>query len=235
MKKFLTILTLAALTSISAADQAADRVLSQVRHMTTLQKNDLKGTLRKKGKRTPIALFLRGQNIQFQFYKDKKWEKFHMRLKDKEFDLFEIKNGKSFKFSNQKISQPIMETDLTYEDLAFRFLYWPNAKIEGTETIKTQKCHKIRIENPSKSGKYGIVYVWVHQKHGALMQVTGYDRKGKILKRFHVTALMSVGKTQTLKKMNVEQYNPATGKVSGITFMEFSKPTPVKAKPKGLR
>jgi len=214
------------------ADAQADRILEGVRLSATLQQSDLTGKLRKKGDRVPIGLFLRGENIQFQFNQNKKWHKFHMRLKKNDFDLFEIVNGKTIKFPDSKLNQPIMNTDLTYEDLAFRFLYWPNAKIEGEEKIKTQMCHKIRLVNPGKGGSYNIVYIWVHQKYNALMQVAGYNKKGQLMKRFHVTNLMKVGNVQTLEKMNVETYKLGTTKGSGITYMEFEKPKAVK---KGLR
>lgn len=220
------------ISTVSAkADPKADQIVQRVRLHTTLQNSDLNGTLRKSGKRTPIGLFLRGDNIQFQFQKDKAWKVFHMQLKEKKFNLFNIVNGKNVPFPADKLGQPIMNTDLTYEDLAFRFLYWPNAKIVGEETIKLQKCYKIRLENPGKGGRYGIVYLWVHKKYNALMQVQGYNKSGKLLKKFHVTELMKVKNGQTLKKMNVESYNPASGKVSGITYLEFKEPKPVR---KGL-
>ncbi|WP_435893420.1 outer membrane lipoprotein-sorting protein [Oceaniferula spumae] len=220
------------LTPSARADEAADRILEGVRLSATLQQSNLTGHLRKNGARSQIALFLRGENIQFQYFDGKQWQKFHMRLKKDQFDLFELKNGKTLKFPDSKLSQAVMGTDLTYEDLAFRFLYWPNAKIEGEETIKTQKCHKIRLVNPGRGGSYGIVYIWVHQKYGALMQVAGYNRAGQLLKRFHVTNTMKVGDVQTLEKMNVETYKLGTEKVIGITYMEFDKPKAVK---KGLR
>ncbi len=56
------------------------------------------------------------------------------------------------------------------------------------------------------------------------MSVAGYDAKGRLLKRFHVTELMTVGKLKTLKKMNVETYKPGTNKVTGISYLEFKKP-----------
>ena len=239
MKKssFLPFLAICLIVSFSGtptakADAKAEKIVNGVRLASTLQHNDLKGTLRKRGKRIPIGLFLRGKNIQFQYQQNKKWTVFHMRLKKNNFDLFEIVKGKNVKLPAKKLGQPIMGTDLTYEDLAFRFLYWPNAKIVGEETIKLQKCHKIRLVNPGRGGRYNIVYIWVHQKYNALMQVAGYDKRGRILKRFHVTELMKVPNGQTLKKMNVESYNSASGKVSGITYLEFKKPKPVH---KGLR
>ena len=232
---FATFLAVATFTmaSAQAANQPdANKIVHGVRLASTLQHNDLNGTLRKNGKRTPIGLFLRGENIQFQYKTGKKWTVFHMRLKEESFELFEIANGKNIKLPSGKLGQPILNTDLTYEDLAFRFLYWPHPKIVGEETIKLQPCYKIRLVNPGKSGRYTIVYIWVHKKYNALMQVAGYDKSGKILKRFHVTELMKVANGQTLKKMNIESYNPKTEKVTGITYLEFQKPKPVK---KGLR
>ncbi|NWK54493.1 outer membrane lipoprotein-sorting protein [Verrucomicrobiaceae bacterium N1E253] len=216
---------------IKAAIQA-ERIVKGVRLASTLQNNDLNGHLRKKGKRTPIGLFLRGENIQFQYQENKVWQVYHMRLKQNQFDLFQIRNGKNVAFPKEKLGQPIMNSDLTYEDLAFRFLYWPNPKIVGQQKIKLQPCHKIRLENPGSGGRYDIVYIWVHQKYNALMQVVGYDKKGKILKKFHVTDLMDVdgGKGKTLKKMNVETYNPTTGKVTGISYLEFKEPKPAARK-----
>jgi hypothetical protein len=56
------------------------------------------------------------------------------------------------------------------------------------------------------------------------MQVTGYNRDGKLLKRFHITDIMEVNKVQTIKKMNIETYKPGSKKVIGITYLEFTKP-----------
>jgi len=220
------------ISSTLQAEAVAEKIVNGVRLASTLQQNDLNGNLRKNGKRTPIGLFLRGKNIQFQYQKNKQWTVFHMRLNQNDFDLFEIIDGKNVALPAKKLGSPIINTDLTYEDLAFRFLYWPNPKIVGEDVIKLQKCHKIRMVNPGKGGRYDIVYIWVHKKYNALMQVAGYDKNGKLLKRFHVTELMKVANGQTLKKMNVETYNPATGKATGITYLEFKKPEPAR---KGLR
>jgi hypothetical protein len=64
------------------------------------------------------------------------------------------------------------------------------------------------------------------------MQMAGYDAQGRLLKRFHVTDLMTVDKIQTLKKMNVETYQTGTNKVTGVTYLEFKKPS--KAVRRGL-
>ena len=219
--------TVSLFSSSVKADEAADRVLRGARYASTLQHQDLHGTMKKNGKKTPISLFLRGENIQF-LYKTKKGDKrFHMRLKKDQFDLLDIVNGKTTKFSNKKIAEKINGTDLSYEDLSMRFLYWNNSKLEGEEKISGQKCHKVRLVNPDKTGDYRLVYVWVHKKYGSLMRVVGYNNAGKPLKKFQVTDVMKVGKEYTLKTMRVETVNPKTGKSSGVTYLEFQKPKKV--------
>ncbi|NNC88921.1 MAG: outer membrane lipoprotein-sorting protein [Akkermansiaceae bacterium] len=220
---------------VGAGAQTADEILSTARYVTTLQQQDLEGRIRKDGRTVPVGLFLRGENIQFQYFDagKKAWDVFHMRLNENHYDLFEIRNGKTLRFPEKKLGQPIMGSDLSYEDLAFRFLYWPSGKIEGSEKIKGQDCWKIRLQNPGRGGDYALVYVWVHKKAGALMQVVGYNNQGRALKRFQVTDLMKIGDAYTVRRMRVDRIEPVANKVVGLTYLEFEKPKA--AGPGGLR
>jgi hypothetical protein len=204
------------------ADEAAEQVLRGARYSASLQNQDLKGHMNKDGKKTPVSLFLRGQDIQFQYKVGAEDKRFHLRLKENEFDLLELVAGETKKFNNQKLAEKINETDLSFEDLSMRFLYWKDSKIEGGEKINGQMCHRIRLVNPDKSGNYRIVNVWIHQKFGALMRVVGYNDSGSPLKQFQVTDLMKVGKEYTLKRMRVDSLE--NSKVSGTTYLEFDKP-----------
>jgi len=96
----------------------------------------LTGNLKGSGKNIPVSLFLKGKNIQFQFSTAKDaWEIFHLRMDDDALNLFQIANGKTVNFPAAKLVEPIAGTDVTYEDLSMRFLYWPNPKPEGEESI----------------------------------------------------------------------------------------------------
>ncbi|WP_159434957.1 MULTISPECIES: outer membrane lipoprotein-sorting protein [Rubritalea] len=218
-----------AMTSVVKADEAAERILATARYVSTLQHQDLHGHMTKDGKKMPVSLFLRGDDIQFHYKIKGQPNRFHMRLKDDMFDLFEIKNGKTLKFNDNKMAETINGTDLTYEDLSMRFLYWKDAKVEGQERVNGQPCYKLRLINPNKNvGDYQIVYVWVHSKQGALMKVVGYNAAGKPLKQFQVTDIMRVGNEYTLRRMRVESIDAASNKFTGVTYLEFDKPTKVR-------
>ena len=229
----------ASFVPVRAADAPnAQQILEGARMSATLTKLDegLSGNLRKGGSTVPVTLFLKGKDIQFQFSENKgPWRIFHMRLGDASFNLFEIIGGKTVDFPADKIIQPIAGTDLTYEDLAMRFFYWPNPKLEGTEEVNGEHCYKLRIDKPKgAAGRYDVVYVWVHTKYGAFMRIRGHNKTGGLLKEFQVQDVMAVAdNVWTLRKMQVATCDPSNGRRVSLTDVTFDSPK--KAGPKGVR
>lgn len=206
----------------------AEDLLQQVRHSAVLQKFDMTGDIKKNGKKFPIHLFLRGKDIQFLIDEGKSQDGFHIRMENHGFEMREIVERKARLMPKSRLDDAIKGTDVTYEDLAMRFLYWKQSQIVGTEKVRLQECYKVRLINPDKgSGQYKIVYVWIHKKYGALMQVVGYNQEGKPLKRFAVTKLQRAGESQTLKKLQIDSIDPKNNKVTGQTYIVFDRPIPV--------
>ena len=233
-------LTALLLSAAAAPAQQPDAraILEGARMSATLTHLDegLRGDLRHGREKTPVVLFLKGENIQFQFSENNgPWQGFHMRIGDEAFNLYEIKDGKTHAFSAAKMVEPVAGTDLTYEDLAMRFFYWPDPKLEGREDVAGQECYKIRIDKPAgKPGRYEAVYVWVHTKFGAFMRIRGHDKEGGLIKEFQVEDVMQVAKdVWTLRKMQVATHDPENGRRVSITEVTFD--TPNKPKPRGLR
>lgn len=238
--KFLATAILAASAAVAPLNAQApdpDRILEGARLSATLveMKEGIQGNLIQGRKKVPITIYLRGKDIQFQFYEGNTWRKFHMRLADDKYDLFEIVGGQTRNFPREKLIEPIAGTDLTYEDLALRFFYWPNPKLEGTENVAGQSCYKLRLNKPKGSaGRYEGVYVWVHTKYGAFMRIRGHDTNGTLVKEFQVEDVMKVGDdVWVLEKMQVSTHDPRNGRRISITDVTFNKPS--KDALKGLR
>jgi hypothetical protein len=228
------------LTGLTATAQQPDAktILEGARMAATLTQLDdgLSGTLRQGKQKTPVTLFLKGKDIQFQFSENASpWRIFHMRIGDANFNLFEMIDGKTLRFPAEKLVAPIAGTDLTYEDLALRFFYWPNPQLEGQEEVGGQPCYKLRINKPrGSSGRYEVVYVWVHTKFGAFMKIRGHDKNGGLIKEFQVEDIMQISKdVWTLRKMQVATHDPASGRRLSITDVTFDPPK--KSGPRGLR
>lgn len=237
-KSILLAASIVAVQPVSAQQPDAKTIMEGARMSASLTKLDkgLAGAIRKGGAKTDLMLFLMGKDIQFQFSENKgPWKIFHLRMGDGKFNLYEIVDKKAVDFSDKKLTEPIAGTDLTYEDLALRFFYWPDPKLEGTEDVAGQSCYKIRIEKPKGvAGRYDVVYVWVHTKFGAFMRIRGHDKSGGLVKEFQVDDVMQIAKdVWTLRKMQVSSHDPATGKRTSLTDVTFD--TPNKAGPKGLR
>jgi hypothetical protein len=241
MKLLLTLLTgamLCAPSVVHAQAPDAQRILEGARLAATLTQLDegLQGHITHNRRRIPITLFLRGKDIQFQFTEPGgPLRVFHMRLSDRSYDLFEIINGKTVNFPPQKLIEPIAGSDLTYEDLALRFFYWPNPRLEGVENVGGQQCYKLRLNKPrGAAGRYEAVYVWVHTKYGAFMRIRGHDARGGLVKEFQVEKVMPIGNdVWTLEQMQVATHDPASGRRLSITSVNLNKPT--KRSLRGLR
>lgn len=239
MNSTLAVLAIALTSHVALWAQAPDAkaILEGARLAASLTKLDagLSGNLKKDGRNIPVTLFLKGKDIQFQFEEPKGPQIYHLRLNDNSFDLFEIIDGKTVRFPDAKLVSPIAGTDVTYEDLALRFFYWPSPKFEGEQNINGEACYKIRVDKPKDSaGRYAAVYIWVHKKYGAFMRIQGYDKNGGLVKEFEVQNVMQVtDKIWTLEKMQVATHDPVSGRRLSITNLVFDKPK--KAKPQGLR
>ena len=228
MKSFTTLFLTAVLSShLAAQEPDANAILEGARLAATLTQIDegLHGSLTQGSKRIPITLFLKGKDIQFQFTENGKLRIFHMRLGDEKFELFEIINGKTVNLPRNKLIEPIAGTDLTYEDLALRFFYWPKPKLEGREKVGGQECYRLLLDKPKNAvGRYQRVYVWIHTKFGAFMRIRGYDDNGGLLKEFQVEDVMQVSEqVWVLKKMQVATHDPKTERRISITDVIFKK------------
>ncbi len=211
----------------------AEEILGFVRYSQTANRLQTKGTLRQGRERHRFDLFLDGPSIQFVFAKPA--QSVRLDLGDAACRLLESREGGSEKeVPAARYGEAIRETDVTYEDLALRFLYWPRPELLGEAVVRPERITwKIRVVNPGRSGPYGQALVWVDKVSGALLQVHGFDRSGALVKRFQVISGQrmevpsSEGKEKIwmLKELRVETVDPRTGnRVGEYTYLNLDKP-----------
>lgn len=225
MKAILALTLFFAVSGLSSA-QNAELIMQSVRQVAVLQnEQDLHGSIRKGRVKTSLSMFLRGKNIQFALNGGKEY--FLLSLDQQSQQLEQLVGGKRSKFPSSKIAAPIANSDVSYEDLALSFLYWPNPKVVGEDKIKGQDCWRVHVVNPGKSGRYREVSVWVTKKQRALLKVIGYGPARKSLKLFEITDLMNIKGRFTVKTMRVASFD-ANGNTTGISYIDFKKPLEVK-------
>ena len=206
--------------SPARADPDAQMILKDARMAQTGQHRILTGHLRVQstGQIIPFTLVLDGDDIRYAF-KDKT---ILLRLGQSGSQLFEAAAGDMHKVSPARFDQPVEGTDITYEDLALKFFYWPNARIQGTDIIGFDKCWTIQLEPGGQPSAYSTMELWIAQRANYFVQGKGFDKAGKLVKQFKVVSPQRDPEGGwMLKKMRISTFAP--GQPESITYLEIDK------------
>jgi hypothetical protein len=226
-RRFLPVLALvpvwSSLRGEDPPEPTAEEVQRVVKRSYVRQDMSLNGKLRNDstGAQAPFVLSMLENTIRFRF--DNPPQIINLDLNDKGFVLREVVKGRNTPVPKSKYSEKVRGTDVTYEDISMRFLYWPNPVMLPNETLNQRTCWKLRLNNPDASGAYGVAFIWVDKGSGSIMQMEGFDRQGKLIKRYKIISGMKVGDGWMLKQLRVESFDPATQKRIGRTYLELEK------------
>lgn len=185
------------------------------------QQIDLQGQLRENEIVIPFRLTQTGPIIRYAFSNPD--QVLQLRLGENNSRLDVVTDSGAENFAASQLNQKIRGTGITYEDLALKFLYWPNAKLAGEENVRTRSCWKLQLRAPSRQSQYSNVVLWIDKTSGALLRMEGYDWNGQLAKRFEVVSAQKIDNRWFLKQMRVEELQPGTNKVQSRTYLEIKK------------
>jgi Outer membrane lipoprotein-sorting protein len=203
------------------AGPGAREILESVRMRQAQQQIDLHGQLRQNDIVVPFQLIQTGSTVRYIFTNPE--EALQLQLGEKDSRLDEISRAGVEKVRPAQFDHKVRGTELTYEDLALKFLYWPNANLLGSENVRTRNCWKVELRPPSQQSQYSRVLLWVDKGSGALMRLEGYDSRGQVAKRFEVVSAQKIDDRWFLKQMRIETLQPGTNHVLARTYLEINK------------
>ena len=223
VKSRLLALGILCLSGFAVAEDAPDAhaILKTVRIAQAAQDRALTGELRSAGKTVPFRLSMAAGVVRYEFTAPPLT--LQLRLGERDSRLEEITKGGTEKVTPARFDTRVAGTDLSYEDVALRFLYWPKAAVVGEQTMILQKCWIIRVEPASpKDSQYGSVKLWIAKNSGALMQAEAYDDAGKFVRRFKVISGQKTGEgLWILKEMRIEWVNPGQSADRTPTYLNI--------------
>jgi hypothetical protein len=219
--RFIVGLALLALALRADPLPSAKEILDQVRLQQSLQQLDLEGQLRAGATVIPFRITQTGPVIRYTFASPP--EVLQLRLGEDGSRLDVVTENSTKKFAASRLEEKIGGTGVTYGDLALKFLYWPNAQVVGSDTVRTRNCWKLRLPAPSKDSPYANVLLWIDQESGALMRMEGYDGQDRLTKRFEVVSAQKIEGRWFLKQMRIEEMQPGTSKVQSRSYLEIKK------------
>jgi len=216
------VICLAFATLLLFADPpSAKEILASVRMMESRQQIDLQGQLRQDNIAVPFHLVQNGPLIRYSFANPD--EVLQLRFGENSSRLDLVTGGETEKVAASKLNQKIRGTSVSYEDLAFKFLYWPSARVLGEENVRTRNCWKLQLRAPSRESQYSNVLLWIDKASGALMRMEGYDWNAKLAKRFEVVSAQKIEGRWFLKQMRIEELQPGTNHVLSRTYLEIKR------------
>ena len=199
----------------------AKEILATVRMQQTQQQIDLQGQLRQESTVVPFRLTQNGALIKYSFANPP--EALQLRLGENDSKLEQLSGAGVEKITPAQLDRKVRGMPITYEDLALKFLYWPDARVIGEEPVRSRRCWKIQLQAPGHDSQYSNVTLWVDRDSGALMEMEGSDWNGQLVKRFKVISAQKIDGRWFLKQMRVEELDPSTHKVLSRTYLEIKK------------
>jgi hypothetical protein len=221
MRKFAAFVLMFSLSIFAEPLPSAKDILASVRMAEARQQIDLQGQLRENDVVVPFHLTQNGPLIRYSFTNPD--EVLQLRLGENSSRLDLVTETGTERFAASRLHQKIRGTTLTYEDLAFKFLYWPSARVLGEENVRTRNCWKLQLRAPSRESQYSNVLLWVDKAGGALMRMEGYDWNAQLAKRFEVVSAQKIEDRWFLKQMRIEELKPGTNHVVARAYLEIKR------------
>ena len=218
---FVICLTLASVCMSAEPAPSAKDILDSVRMIESRQQIDLEGQLRQDEVGIPFRLVQNGPLIRYSFTNPD--ETLELRLGENSSRLDLVTDAGTEKVGVSKLQEQIRGTIVTYGDLAFKFLYWPTARVLSEENVRTRKCWKLQLRAASRESQYSNVLLWVDKVSGALMRMEGYDWNAQLVKRFEVVSAQKIEGRWFLKQIRIEQLQPGTNHVQARAYLEIKK------------
>jgi hypothetical protein len=204
----------------SSAQEDANAILDQLRSAQAQINRTLTGRLRpENADPIPFQLQLKGGEFDYKFTNPPETIKLQLTengsvLKDEKASGHQILTG-------SRLSESVRGTDVSYEDLSLRFIYWKNAKYEGEQRVRTITCSIVLVQPSARNTEYGSVRLWIAKDRGALIKAEGYNWQGKAIKRFEVISGQQIEGKTIFKQIRIERLDPQNGKVISRSYLEL--------------
>lgn len=208
-------------SATAQGDPDAREILKTVRVAQSAQNHTLNGQLRTGSKKIPFQLSMKDGTARWQFSNPP--QTLLLRLGESSATLEETTPDGKHKIAGAKLGDPVRDSDITYEDLSLRFLYWKDAKVEGDQTIMLTDSWQLLVQPPSAgSSSYSKVRLWIGKENGALLKAEAFGRDGKLARVFRVVSGQKLDDgLWILKSMRIESMT-ARGGDRTPTYLEIS-------------
>ena len=133
-----------------------------------------------------------------------------------------------YDFSNpeNKPTSDILGTGLTWADLSFSVLWWPNSKLIDEEKKLNRPSYVVDVPVP---GSDKTMRLWIEKKMGMLLEAQTLDAKGKELRKLKITSIKKMDGMWVAKNLELRDKKSGSKTILEITDLEWKNPKPTAA------
>jgi hypothetical protein len=205
---------------LSCAQEDPNEILDEIRLAQAQISRPLTGRLRpENGDPIPFQLQLKGDEFDYKFSNPP--EAIKLQLNDTGSVLTDQTGAGTQVLSGSRLNEPVRGTDITYNDLSLRFIYWKKAQYEGEQHVRTITCSIVLVQAPSRNSEYNAVRLWIAKGRGALIKAEGFNWQSKPVKRFDVISGQEIEGKTIFKQIRIEKLDPQNSKVISRTYLEL--------------
>ncbi len=187
----------------AAADADPQELLKVARMASAQQEAEVRGRLRAGAVSTPFTLKVDFGKMRFAF--DEPERVYEVRLDEDSSGVYDAKGRPLRRGMQETVAEG---APVTVEDLSLGFLYWPDARLLGKESVRGRGAWKIELRPGKRGSEFAVVRVWLDQASGALLRIEGFDWEGRLLRRFEVVSGQRIDGQWMLKQMRIEKFGP---------------------------
>lgn len=103
------------------------------------------------------------------------------------------------------LNEEIEDSNFTWMDLSFSFLWWPGGRTVAYEPVKERDCYAVEIPVPSP-GEDGVqaVRLWIEPNLHVFMRAAALDATGGVVRKIEVESIKKINGIWTVKDVEVE-------------------------------
>jgi len=126
----------------------------------------------------------------------------------------------TYAFTNpgSKPTSTILDTGITWADLSFSVLWWPNSKLIRQEQKINRDCYVVDVPIP---GSKNTMRLWIEKNMGMLLEAQTLDAKGKELSRMKIVSIKKMDGMWIAKDLEIRDKKTGSKTTLQISDLEW--------------
>lgn len=111
------------------------------------------------------------------------------------------------------LTDAIQDTDISWSDLSFSFLWWSGGTYTGMEQKKGRRCSIVALPSPPDTQPYSGIRLWIEAESHVILEVDAYDQNVQLVKKIKIKNFQKMNDIWMVKNLDVYRY-PSKQKTS---------------------